>query len=161
MASTLSEYSVGTVVVKRCKCAHADNVACNCWMLLSQTDESDIESRAQTDESDIESRAQEWFNAHGKTAEISEVCSRRRCKLKFCFRDEFNIVTTWISPVTKLQFSTILVHKDEFVQHYPHGLICLIMSSFVFMNGLLLGSVTETQRPSSYTLFTSHGLQHW
>ena len=112
MASTLSEYSVGTVVVKRCKFALADNVACNCWMLLSQTDESDIESRAQ-----------EWFNAHGKTAEISEVCSWRRCKLKFYFRDKFNIVTTWISPVTKLQCSTILVHKDEFVQHHPHGLI--------------------------------------
>ena len=90
MASTPSEYSVGTVVVKRCKCALADNVACNCWMLLSQTDESDIESPAQ-----------EWFNAHGKTAEISKVCSWRRCKLKFCFRDKFNIVTTWIPGNSK------------------------------------------------------------
>ena len=110
MASAQSEYSVGTIVIKRCKHMLATSKDCNCLMLLTQMDGNDR-------------TAQVWFNAHAKRAEILEVCSWRRCVLKFYFRDKFNIVTTWISPVTKLKCSTILVHKDEFVQHYPHGLI--------------------------------------
>ena len=107
---SMPEYDVETVVVKRCKRALRDNKNCNCSMLLTQMDGND-------------GTAQVWFNAHDMTGEILEICSWGRCVLKFYFRDQFNIVTTWRSPATSLQFCTILVHKDQFVQHHPHGLI--------------------------------------
>ena len=67
--------------------------------------------------------AQTWFHAHGKPGQILEVGNYGRCVLIFYFVDEFNIVTTWRSPATSLQYCTILVDKDESVQHHPHGLI--------------------------------------
>ena len=110
MASALSEYQVGIVVVLRCRYPLGTNPSCNCSLLLTQMDGND-------------GSAQAWFHAHGKPAQIWEVGNYGRCILQFCFVDEFNIVTTWRSQATSLQYSTVLVDKDEFVQHHPHGLI--------------------------------------
>ena len=104
------------------------NKDCNCWLLLTQMDKKLLTLVDEMGNGGSNKKAQIWVNVHGQPGEILQICNNGQCVLQYLLKDKFNIVTTWRSPATCLRLATILTHKDEFVQHYPNGLILPIDS---------------------------------